>query len=272
MADGLHSAAAMAWRPPGSSCERLQQGAPSPPMASSPSSSRITAASSFSMPISPSSQGCPLPLLQMASSIFAWSRALPSPPAGSPFFFLHQQLLSISCTCAGSRSFFLHGAISPSRLHFPLRPTFFQGSSRSSTSHGRPEKSPKQVPRNLSSASLFIFLPAVTPRFFFQQRASSHGRHPLQLPLAGAQKSQQHAPSPRALSARRNAAASNGHEIPSVLLASARSAQSRPKASRGCLDSPTLRRRSARFDRLRVSLRRICAAPTSTPFTPVRRR
>jgi hypothetical protein len=35
-------------RPPGSSCERLQQGAPSPPMASSPSSSRITAASSHS--------------------------------------------------------------------------------------------------------------------------------------------------------------------------------------------------------------------------------
>nr|ACF82698.1 unknown [Zea mays] len=106
------------------------------------------------MPISPCSQGRPLPLLQMASSIFAWSRALPSPPAGSPFFFLHQQLLSISCTCAGSRSFFFHGAISPSRLHFPLRPTFFHGSSRSSTSHGRPEKSPKQAPRNPSSLSM----------------------------------------------------------------------------------------------------------------------
>ncbi|XP_023156454.2 nascent polypeptide-associated complex subunit alpha, muscle-specific form-like [Zea mays] len=129
-------------------------------------------------------------------------------------------------------------------------------------------RQPKQGPSSPWRPS--PLLPAVTPRIFSSREPLPMGATPLQFPLAGAQKSQQHAPSPRALSARRNAAASSGHEIPSVLLASARSAQSRPKASRGCLDSPTLRRRSARFDRLRVSLRRICAAPTSTPFTPAR--
>jgi hypothetical protein len=95
---------------------------------------------------------CPSPRRAPLQFLLPW-RSTPL-QQGALFFFLHQQLLSISCTCAGSRSFFLHGAISPSRLHFPLRPTFFHGSSRSSTSHGRPEKSPKQAPRNPSSLSM----------------------------------------------------------------------------------------------------------------------
>jgi hypothetical protein len=184
----------------------------------------------------------------------------------------HMELLpSVSHGTAPSRLLLRATAAGSSLSSHGVLPFFLLLHGSKQPLHGRARPA-AMVPRNFSSASLFIFLPAVTPRFFPAESLFPWAPPPLQLPLAGAQKSQQHAPSPRVLSARRNAAASSDHEIPSVLLASARSAQSRPKASRGCLDSPTLRRRSARFDRLHVSLRQICAAPTSTPFTPVRRR
>jgi hypothetical protein len=80
-----------------------------PPPAASPPSAPfcfMAASSSHGRRLcSASSHGRPLPLLQMASSTSAWSRALPSPPAGSPSSF---PLLSHGRARAS------HGALPPS--------------------------------------------------------------------------------------------------------------------------------------------------------------
>jgi hypothetical protein len=123
----------------------------------------------------------------------------------------------------------------------PWRPEFFQLlPRRPSSPRARSSRS------HFSCSALFVFRPAGSP--------FSHGR--TQLPVHGCSSSNLHS-SPTKQQPR----------IPSKSRASFDLRSPDPRRRVGVWDSSMPRHRSAQFDRLRASLRRICAAPTSTSFT-----
>jgi hypothetical protein len=170
------------------------------------------------------------------------------------------------------RPFFFHGL---QQLDPPLHGASFIFQSRRSSSSWRPHSllqllSASSHPPKTASAGAFFPMEAEPPapsrdaqNFFPAESLFPWAPPPCSFPL----------PAPRNCSSSSFSPASNPLQV--TLCSAPSSQQQAPDfctPTWGCavptqgvawvLDSPTLRRRSARFDCLRVSLRRICAAPT----------